>query len=365
MNYRIVFLLSLGLTACSTASHQPSHEIPRAWTQIDAEEGKLPVGRVIAVQERIWKGRSPPSDSPYQWGTAFGVVGVLVSNVVDDLSNGDLYYRYAIRLEGSSEIAVREEYAAYKVGDCVALRTTPLLLVPALADACAKETVQHIAQPGHRVAEPPYAAAQPVDQLPMYGAPGRTVSPAVKAIDDKLISDTTKYYGSLEKASQAFVGNGFAYYKRNDLVAAMRRFNQAWLLDPNNPEAYWGFAAVLHNKGKNCEAMVQFQKALSFGRYVEGMIPDAARITTLCAVDDKSLSEEDRDKLFANADALYAEALAKDPNKGYVYGSIATARYWRGQYAEAWQAVKLARTNGDKLPEQFLNLLRAKLAEPS
>ena len=211
----------------------------------------------------------------------------------------------------------------------------------------------------------PYAAAQPMDQLPMYGGADRTVDSSLKAADDKLIADTTRYYGSREKASQAFVGNGFAYYNRDDLVAAMRRFNQAWLLDPNNPEAYWGFGAVLHDKGKNCEAMAQFQKALSFGRYVEGMNPDAARITTLCALDDKALSEEARDKLFASADALYAEALAKDPKKGYVYGSMATARYWRGQYAEAWEAVQLARANGDKLPEKFLNLLRAKMAEPS
>lgn len=211
----------------------------------------------------------------------------------------------------------------------------------------------------------PYAAAQPMDQIPMYGGADRTVDPSLKAADDKLIADTTKHYGNREKASQAFVGNGFAYYNRDDIVAAMRRFNQAWLLDPSNPEAYWGFGAILHDKGKNCEAMAQFQKALSFGRYVEGMNPDAARITTLCALDDKRLSEEARGKLIASADALYAEALAKDPNKGYVYGSMATARYWRGQYAEAWDAVKLARANGDKLPEKFLNLLRAKMAEPS
>jgi Tfp pilus assembly protein PilF len=209
-----------------------------------------------------------------------------------------------------------------------------------------------------------HASAQPMDQLPMYGGVDRTADSSLKAADEKLIADTTKHYGSREKASQAFVGNGFVYYNRDDLVVAMRRFNQAWLLDPHNPEAYWGFGAVLHDKGKNCEAMLQFQKALSFGRYIEGMNPDAARITTLCALDDKTLSAEARDKLVATADALYEEALTKDPNKGYVHGSMATARYWRGQYAEAWEAVKLAKANGNKLPENFLKLLRAKMPEP-
>lgn len=210
-----------------------------------------------------------------------------------------------------------------------------------------------------------HAADQPIDQLPMYGGVDRAVSTSLKAADDKLIADTTKHYGSRGKASQAFVGNGFAYLGRDDLAAAMRRFNQAWILDPNNPEAYWGFGAVLHEKGQTCEAMGQFQKALSFGRFVEGMNPDAARITTLCAISDKGLSEEARASLFADADALYVEALAKDSSKGYVYASPATSRYWRGQYAESWSAVKRARDNAGQVPETFLNLLRAKMAEPA
>lgn len=136
MNYRVVFLLSLVLAACSTTTHQPSREIPRAWSQTADEEGKLPVGRVVAVEEQVWKGQSPPADSLYRWGMAFGVVGVLVASSVADLPNEESYYRYAVRLEGAGEIAVREEYALFKVGDCVALRTEPLLLVPALPKAC-------------------------------------------------------------------------------------------------------------------------------------------------------------------------------------------------------------------------------------
>lgn len=208
------------------------------------------------------------------------------------------------------------------------------------------------------------ALAQPIDQLPMYGGADRAGDAQLKAGDDRLIAETTKHYGTREKASAAFVSNGFAYYNRDDLVAAMRRFNQAWLLDPDNPEAYWGFGAVLHDKGKNCEAMAQFQKALSFGRYIKGMNPDAARVITLCAIGEKT-SEEERSKLFVQADALYADALAKDPNKGYVYASMATAHYWRGQYSQAWAAVKLARSNGAALPEDFLALLREKMPEPS
>ena len=206
--------------------------------------------------------------------------------------------------------------------------------------------------------------AQPIDQLPMYGGVDRSTDPALRAADEKLVNDSVGHYGSREKASASFVGNGFAFYGRDDLTNAMRRFNQAWLLDPKNPEAYFGFAVVLHDMGKNCEATAQFEKAASFGRYVQGMAPDAGRVFVLCAIEDKSITEEARLALFARSDAFYAEALINEPNKGYVFASQATALFWRGKYSESWEAVKQARANGGRLPERFMQMLSAKLPEP-
>jgi tetratricopeptide (TPR) repeat protein len=207
-------------------------------------------------------------------------------------------------------------------------------------------------------------SAQPVDQIPMYGGFDRAADPAVRDADEKLFTDTTKHYGSREKASAAFVSNGFGFYGRDDLAAAMRRFNQAWLLDPKNPEVYFGFAVILHDKGNNCEAIKQFDKAASFGTYIRGMAPDAARVIVLCTIDDKSLSEEARSTLIRRSEALYVEALAREPDKGYVHASMASAFYWRKKYPEAWAAVKLSRASGGRLPEQFLRMLREKMVEP-
>jgi Tfp pilus assembly protein PilF len=207
--------------------------------------------------------------------------------------------------------------------------------------------------------------AQPIDQMPMYGGIDRSADASLRAADEKLVADTSKHYGSREKASAAFIGNGFAFYGRNNLENAMRRFNQAWLLDPNNPEVYFGFAVVLHDRGKQCEALGQFEKAASFGRYIQGMTPDAARVAVLCAIQDKTLSNEAKETLFTRADALYAQALSQESNKGYVHSSMASALYWRGKYAEAWASVKLARENGGQVPEQFLRLLREKMPEPA
>jgi Tfp pilus assembly protein PilF len=206
--------------------------------------------------------------------------------------------------------------------------------------------------------------SQAMDQVPMYGELDRSADASLKEADEKLIADTTKRFGSREKASAAFVGNGFALYGRDDLTAAMRRFNQAWLLDPKNPEVYFGFAVVLHDRGKNCDATKYFTMATSFGTYIQGMAPDAARVIVLCTIEDKSMSGEERSALLRRSEALYAEALNKESNRGYVHASMASALYWREKYPEAWAAVKLARASGGRLPEKFLGMLREKMAEP-
>lgn len=205
-----------------------------------------------------------------------------------------------------------------------------------------------------------------IDQVPMYGGMDRSSISQLKAADEKLISDTTTHYGSREKASAAFVNNGFIYYQKNDLANATRRFNQAWLLDPNNPEVYWGFGSILNDQGKNCEAMKMIDKALNLNPpSSQGIFPDAGRMTALCAAGDTSLSAEEKSKLLLRSESLYQEAEKIEPNKGYLYASWATAYYWRGQYREAWAMVAKSRAVGGTLPEKFLALLRAKLVEPA
>lgn len=112
--------------------------------------------------------------------------------------------------------------------------------------------------------------------------------------------------------------------------------------------------------------MKMMDKALSLNPPPsQGIYPDAGRITTLCAVNDKSLSPESKADLLARSEELYNKAEGLETNKKYVYSSWATAYYWRGQYNEAWAMVAKERALGSKPGEKFLGLLRAKLAEPT
>ena len=124
------------LTAC--AGVQQTRQIPVSWAQTQEELGKLPVGRVLAVEKKTFmrSSRSGASTSAAVAGAAGPLVAVAVMPLLSGLRDGDWYYSHSIKLKGSSEMVVREEFAAYKLGDCVALRVEPFMLVPAFVGAC-------------------------------------------------------------------------------------------------------------------------------------------------------------------------------------------------------------------------------------
>ena len=210
----------------------------------------------------------------------------------------------------------------------------------------------------------PTARGSGIDQAPMYGGMDRQSVPELKQADEQLIAGTTKEFGSREKASDAFVDQGIRYYKSDNYAGAMRRFNQAWLLNPNNPDVFWGFGMVFHDEGNVCEAKNMLDRAISLKLSKPIALADAGRIYTLCAVSNQSLDSATKQQHFTTSEELYKKASSASPNNDYIYGSWATAYYWRGDYARSWEMVAKARSLGFVFPGQFLNLLRQKMPEP-
>lgn len=72
-----------------------------------------------------------------------------------------------------------------------------------------------------------------------------------------------EYNGDKKLASEKMVELGFQYlYEKRDLETAMRRFNQAFLVNPKNADLYYGFGTVYFNLGAMDEARKQYDKGL-------------------------------------------------------------------------------------------------------
>jgi Flp pilus assembly protein TadD len=212
------------------------------------------------------------------------------------------------------------------------------------------------------------SGGQPVadnnDQLPMYGGIDRHADSRLRAADDKLIAELMQRYGSREDAARTLVDQGIRYFQGGNYTMAMRSFNQAWLLDPNNPDPLWGFAMVYDDQGKSCDAKAMIDRALSLNLSRPAALADAGRIYTFCAVSDATLSAADRRRDFEQSEELYSRAVSMAPANPYLFGSWAIAQYWQGNYADAWQMIRKQRALGGTPGERFLSLLREKMPEP-
>lgn len=119
-----------------------------------------------------------------------------------------------------------------------------------------------------------------INLIPMYGHPNIEKTPFQKSADKAFIETVTTDFGSRENASMQSAGIAWRSYMAGDYSTAMRRFNQSWLLNPNNYLAHWGFALLLFDEGKTDEAAVHYNKALATIDNIEDkprLLADAAR----------------------------------------------------------------------------------------
>lgn len=204
------------------------------------------------------------------------------------------------------------------------------------------------------------------DEAPMYAGADRRAAAALRANDEQQAAEAVQALGSAAAASQAGVEQGYRLYREHQPGMAMRRFNQAWLLNPDNPEVYAGFAAILESQRKLCQAMSMMDRAISLNPPAfRGIYADAGRIAARCAAEDKTLPPEARIAATTRSDEWYRKGEAVEPDKGYLYASWATAYYWRGQYGEAWTMVHKSRAAGGSPDAEFVRMLRARMPEPA
>jgi tetratricopeptide (TPR) repeat protein len=66
------------------------------------------------------------------------------------------------------------------------------------------------------------------------------------------------------EASSKDIEVGGYYLQTRDWKAALSRFESALVLDPENPEVYWGLAEAEHHLGKFAEAKAYYLKLLEY-----------------------------------------------------------------------------------------------------
>ncbi|MGH7853766.1 MAG: tetratricopeptide repeat protein [Candidatus Binatia bacterium] len=212
------------------------------------------------------------------------------------------------------------------------------------------------------------AQSDGADKLPMFGQPGIVRPENLKKADDEFIRNSTLRFGSRIAGSNALAAQGWTAIGARQSDVAMQRLNQAWLLNPKNYRVFWGFGALMSERGRLAEALEHLETARQ-------LVDDPAqRVALLCDLGtvhseyaarlpaDRQL---ERAQHFVLANSRFTESLENDPKYAMSWREWAISLYEQERYSEAWVKVKQARENkAEPFPADFLKKLSAKMPEP-
>jgi tetratricopeptide (TPR) repeat protein len=204
------------------------------------------------------------------------------------------------------------------------------------------------------------ARADDRNLLPKYGNLPKTDWQI--AADASFIKATDEeYHGDRNKASMDTAARGWQYLVQGDPENAMRRFNQAWLLNNKNGIALWGMAAIQADSEKFEESLKLFAEAEKFLDSDINFSVDYARAIGVAGVklnDDALLKDA-----FHRFESIYKRA----PQNTRNLKNWAVTLFSLQRYSEAWEKVKLAEAtpNKDQLDPHFLADLQSRMPRPT
>jgi tetratricopeptide (TPR) repeat protein len=204
-----------------------------------------------------------------------------------------------------------------------------------------------------------FASADDRNLLPKYGSMPETdwQRQANKAFID---ATDQEYHGDRAKASGDAAARGWQFLQQGDMDTAMRRFNQAWLLNHENGIALWGMGAVEGSRRNMDSALKLFAEAEKFLGGDLNFSIDYAKALSIIAVqkNDKALLQD----AFSRFESIYKKA----PQNVLNLQNWAIALAGLSRFPEAWQKVKLAEASEErkKLDPRFVAALEQRMPRP-
>ena len=206
------------------------------------------------------------------------------------------------------------------------------------------------------------------DTLPMFGQPAITRPDDLKKADEVFVKNAVAKHGNRTAASIAALAQGWASIRSRKSAMALRHFNEGWLLSPENPGVFWGFGAVLSERGKLLEAIEQLETArelmINDAKQLVQLLADIGAVRSAYAVGLARERELERAAIQCRQPAIFRKPGARSgicPS----WREWAISLYDQERYSEAWIKASRARElKADSFPADFLSKLKSKVAEP-
>ncbi len=205
-----------------------------------------------------------------------------------------------------------------------ACRAIALLVVLVSIQPALAETVE--VAPGVKVTKKVYSA--PINEQPFYGFVEK--SAAMRDADERFLTGIVQLTGSRQKAFKEATLRGWRALSAGNFSEAARRFNEAFLLLPEESEVYHGLAAVAQTRFNDVEfAEELFKIAQRQPNPLKVVNADYGRLLMI--------AKRPRD-----AQPVLEQAVIDTPEFGDAWSNLALARLQNGDRAGACAAAEQA-----------------------
>ena len=205
-----------------------------------------------------------------------------------------------------------------------AIRVAAFVVTLVSAYPAAAETVE--VAPGVQVTKRTYPA--PINEQPFFGFAAKASNE--KAEDEKFVSAVIGAAGSREKAFEEVTKRAWRAIQAGKIREAALRFNQAFLVSPEQSSVYHGFAVVAQARFNDLDAADElFRTALKQPNPVKALRADYGRLLLI--------AKRPRD-----AQAVLDQAVKDAPDFGDAWTNLAWARFQNGDPTAACAAAEEA-----------------------
>lgn len=160
---------------------------------------------------------------------------------------------------------------------------------------------------------------------------------------------------------------GWKYFYGGDPDVAMKRFNQAWMFDRKNPEAYWGFGLIMGQRAAQAEPEKNLQESIRFLDMARKLDEKNGRIVGDLAFSHTLLGNvltsegKDGKAQFATAEKLFAQAYALDAKYPPISMNWSVLKFYSGDYPEAKRLLAQAVSLGMKPDSAYVKELEGRV----
>jgi Flp pilus assembly protein TadD len=225
------------------------------------------------------------------------------------------------------------------------------------AQAQRKSRASTAANPDGSLAAPAATPPRPARLQPLFG--GLAPAQATQVIGEAQLKAIAASFASPAEASAFFATKGFDYLRENQPDTATYRFNLAWLLNPQNADAYRGLGIIASNEPTADAAIALLAKGLALAPTNTLLMSDLGASYLIRYTKTKKKKD-----LSAGMDLLQ-RATTADPTNAVAWQHLARGLYHQEKYPEAWAAVHKGQSQGvTSLDFDLISDLLAKLPDP-